>query len=379
MRVLHLHRIRGISGSERHLLTLLPALRERGVDARFLGLDDTRTGDPSAFYSELERLDVPCARVPAPRDLSPLLAARAVARVRGQRPDVVHTHLVHADVYGAVAAAAAGSVLVSTKHNDDPFRAGAFRVVERLLARRSARVVAITEALARFNVDRVGLPARKLAVVRYGLDAAPVETGTRPSVRDDVRLLLSVGRLVPQKGHDVTLRALAELRAEHADVELAILGEGVERAALEALASDLGVSEALHLPGDVDNVGDWLARADVFLHAARWEGFGLVLLEAMLAARPVVAAGVSSIPELVVDRETGRVVPAEDPGALAAATLPLLDDDGARRRLGDAGRRRAIDEFSVARMADATVAVYEDAVARRRATSRMRSAQDSTV
>lgn len=377
MRVLHVHRIRSISGSERHLLTLLPALRERGVDARFLGLDDTR-GNASPFYRELEELGVPFARAAAPRDLSPLLAARVISRVRAERPDVVHTHLVHADVYGAVAAASAGAVLISTKHNDDPFRVGPFRFVERLLARRAAQIIAVTEALVRFNVERVGVPAAKLAVVRYGLDAAPPETGVRPAVRDDARLLLSIGRLVPQKGHDVTVRALAELRSRHADVELAILGEGEERAALEALASELVVREALHLPGNLDNVGDWLARADVYVHAARWEGFGLVLLEAMLAARPVVAVGVSSIPELVVDGETGFVVPPEDPRALATAIARLLDDDDARRRLGDSGRHRALERFSVARMADETVAVYEDALRVRRATPRIRSAQDST-
>ena len=85
----------------------------------------------------------------------------------------MHTHLVHADVYGALGARR----LVSTKHNDDPFRAGAFRFVERALARRASRVIAITEALARFQVERVGLPADKLEVIHYGLDDAAAGVG----------------------------------------------------------------------------------------------------------------------------------------------------------------------------------------------------------
>src|SRR5919201_2462460 len=127
MRILHVHRIGGIGGSERHLLTLLPALADRGADVRFLGLDDPSRA-PEPFY---EQLAVPYERVPAPRDVDPLLAVRVARAVRRSRADVVHTHLVHADVYGALAARR----LVSTKHNDDPFRTGPFRFVERAIAR----------------------------------------------------------------------------------------------------------------------------------------------------------------------------------------------------------------------------------------------------
>ena len=172
MKVLHVHRIGGIGGSERHLLTLLPALAERGLDVSFLGLDDpSRAPDP--FY---EQLPVPFVRVPAPRDLDPALAWRVTRAVGAARPDIVHTHLVHADVYGALN----GRTLVSTKHNDDPFRAGAFRFIERALARRASRVIAITHALARFQVERVGLPADKVEVIHYGLDHLPPAWGTNP-------------------------------------------------------------------------------------------------------------------------------------------------------------------------------------------------------
>ena len=128
MRVAHVHRIRGIGGSERHLLTLLPALAERGVEPVLVGLDDP-AWDPADFYGALT---VPAIRIPSPRDVDPLLLARLL---RSLRADVVHTHLVHADVYGGVAAKLRGERLVSTKHNDDPFRLGPFRHVERGLAR----------------------------------------------------------------------------------------------------------------------------------------------------------------------------------------------------------------------------------------------------
>jgi glycosyltransferase involved in cell wall biosynthesis len=356
LRVLHIHRIGGIGGSERHLLTLLPALADRGVDVRFLGLDDpARAPDP--FY---EQLRVPYDRLRARRDVDPLLAARVARAVRRVRPDVVHTHLVHADVYGVLAA----RTLVSTKHNDDPFRAGPFRFVERLLVRRAARVIAITEALARFQVERVGIPAEKLVIIPYGLDDLPEPWGENPPdpVRPGARVLLAVCRLEEQKGVDVAVRALAHARGRQLDAELVVLGEGPERPRLEALARERGVP--VHLPGRVPDVAVWLRSAEVLVHPVRWEGFGLAVLEAMLAGLPVVASRVSSLPELVADGETGVLVPPDDPEALATGIERALE---ARARLGAAGRRRARERFSVARMADATLAVYEETLSRRRA------------
>ena len=349
MRVLHIHRIGGIGGSERHLLTLLPALAERGVDVRFLGLDDPSRA-PEPFY---EQLSVPFERIPAPRDVDPILALRVARAVR--KAALVHTHLVHADVYGALGARR----LVSTKHNDDPFRTGPFRHLERLLTRRAGRVVAITHSLARFLVERVGLPQDKLTTIHYGLDELPRAWGRNDPapVADDARVLLAVCRLEPQKGVDVAIRALPEVRAHHPDAELVVLGEGPDRPTLARLADDLGVP--VHLLGRVPDVAAWLRRAELLVHPARWEGFGLVLLEAMLARLPVVAAAVSSIPEIVVDGETGILVPPDDPVALAEALVALLDDPG---DYGFAGRRRAREEFSVARMADRTLEVYRAVV-----------------
>ena len=339
MRALHVHRIGGIGGSERHLLMLLPALAERGVDVGFLGLDDpARAPDP--FY---EALTVPYERVPAPRDVDPLLAWRVRRAVRGA--DLVHTHLVHADVYGALGARR----LVSTKHNDDPFRAGAFRFVERALAHRAARVIAITNSLARFQVERVGLPAGKVEVIHYGLDELPEAWGTNPPdpVPPDVRVLLCVCRLEPQKGVDVAIRALAHIP----DAHLVVLGEGSQRAELEAIAG-----ERVYMPGRVPDVAAWLRRADVLVHPARWEGFGLALLEGMLASLPVVATRVSSIPEVVADGVTGLLVPPDDPSALAEALNRVLANPAG---YGQRGLERARSAFSVAKMADRTLSVYE--------------------
>ena len=343
MKVVHVHRIGGIGGSERHLLTLLPALAERGVDVSFVGLDNPR-GAPDPFYAEL---GVPYERLACRWDFD----ARLVRQLQGalRAADVVHTHLVHADVHGALAGRGA---LVSTKHNDDPFRLGAYRYVERLLTRRSRRVIAISESLARFTIDRVGLPARKVEVVRYGLDDLPRAWGENPGLDlpEGARVLLCVARLAPQKGVDVAVRALTLVRREHPEAVLVVLGEGPERPHL--------VGDGVHLPGRVGDVAWWYRRADVVVHPARWEGFGIALLEAMLAAKPVVATRVSSAPEIVEDGRTGLLVPVDDAGTLATAASSLLADPARAEALGQAGLERARAEFSVARMAERTLAVY---------------------
>ena len=342
MRVAHVHKMRGIGGSERHLLTLLPALAERGLDVVFVGLDDP-DWDPSDFY---DALAVPALRLRADALVLPRL-------LRSLDADIVHTHLVHADVLGGLTARIRGATLVSTKHNDDPFRLGVFRYVERGVTRLADHIVAITDSLRRFTVEQVGVPAAKVETIHYGLDALPAAWGENPpdDVPHDARIVLSTARLVAQKGVDQAVRALAELPA---DAVLVVLGEGPERASLERLARELGVAERVFLPGRVPDVAAWLRRAAVYVQPSRWEGFGLSVLEAMQAALPVVATRVSSLPELVVDGETGLLVPVDDAAALAGAIADALDRPG----LGAAGRTRAQTEFSVARMADLTADLY---------------------
>jgi glycosyltransferase involved in cell wall biosynthesis len=346
--------MRGIGGSERHLLALLPALQAVGIEPAFVGLDDP-AWDAEPFYEALG--EIPVVRLRARGDVEAGLPWQLARALRRLRPDVVHTHLVHADVYGAFATTAP---LVSTKHNDDPFRTGAFRHVERLLALRAKRIVAITQSLKRFLVDRAGLPERKIDVVHYGLDEVPHAwaAGGTPTVSEDATVLLSVSRLVEQKGVDVAIRALPAVLERRPGTVLVVLGEGPERERLTALARELGVGAAVHLPGRVGDVAAWYRRADVLVHTARWEGFGLAILEGMLAGLPVVAGRVSSVPELVVDGATGVLVSPDDPRALAAGVLEALQR---AEELGRAGRARARAEFSVERMARRTIEVYERA------------------
>ena len=362
MKVLHATKVQGIGGAEQHLLTLLPALRARGIDARFLSLDAGK--DAAHFHRALDDRSVPWSRVACGSDISPRLAASFSAAVRRERPDILHTHMVHADIYGSVAAHALRVPFVSTRHNDDRYLLGPFRFVDRAFMSGVAAIIAISEAVRDFHV-RAGLPAAKLATIHYGLDELPAATSEltpdEAGVPADVPLVLAIGRLIEQKDHATLLDAFAQVRREHSDARLAILGWGRLEAATRDRARALGLDGAVYLPGRVEPSA-WLARADVFAHTSRWEGFGIVLLEAMLAGLPVVATRVSAIPEIVIDGETGVLAPAGDAEAVAAAVSALLGDVERRQVLGAAGRRRAQQEFSVSRMTERTISVYESAL-----------------
>lgn len=352
-------KVQGIGGAEQHLLALLPALRERGVDARLLSLDGGL--DAARFHRALDDRDIPWTRVRCGAHVSPRLAAAVAARVRSERPDLVHTHMVHADAYGSLAARLVQTPFVSTRHNDDRYLLGPFRYVDRALMAGAKRIIAISDAVRVFHIA-AGLPAAKLETIHYGLDGLPTAPSeTTPEARGiepHVPLLLAIGRLIEQKDHDTLLRAFAGIRSSHPAARLAILGWGPLEARIRELAQRLELGDSVLVLGRVEP-RDWLERADIFIHTSRWEGFGIVLLEAMLASLPVVATRVSAIPEIVVDGETGLLADAGDAQTLAEHARALLDDPERGRRLGANGLRRAHADFSVARMTDRTLSVYQ--------------------
>ncbi|MBY0336076.1 MAG: glycosyltransferase family 4 protein [Acetobacteraceae bacterium] len=206
-----------------------------------------------------------------------------------------------------------------------------------------------------------GMDPARLRVIPNGIDPARlrpsggdvrVECGIAP----DAPVIATIGSLIPRKGHDVLLRALVQLPG----VTLLVGGEGPQRAELEALAAAFGVAERVRFLGQVDDVAKVIQAADIFALASRHESFGLVLAEAGWFGRPVVAARSGGIAEVVAEGETGLLVPRDDPAALAAALGRLLADPAMRARMGEAGRARVEQRFTVGRMADGFEAAYAE-------------------
>ena len=357
-RVLHLAKIAGISGAEAHLLSLLPQLRRRGWDVRMLMLHEHEPG-ARGFARELERRGVGVDDIPLAADVDPLAFLRLSAYVARRRPAILHTHLVHGDVYGQVVGSLAGVPLrLSTKHGFNEFREGrGFALADRTVAGLAHVHVAISRGLARYLAQTEGFREETFEIVHYGIEAGP-----EPAPYDGSRLnLLCVGRLIPIKGHIVLLRAFAQARAEVPGLTLELAGRGVLDPALRALAKELGVDDGVRFLGFVSPVADAIERAAGVVAPSLGEGFGLVALEAMERARPVVAARIGGLGELVVDGETGFLVPPAEVEPLARAMVALAQDPERAAELGRAGRRRALTTFAEERCVERTELLYRSA------------------
>ena len=363
MRVLHVAKVTGIAGAENHLLALLPALRALGVDAEVVLLQE-----PGRPVAQLVRAflaaGVPTFELAINMDLDPWLVGRLARLVRSRGAHAVHTHGVHADLYGRLCLQGLdGVLLLQTRHNDDRFRRlWIMRLLNQWLARRCVRIVAISDAVREFVCAVEGIPPRKVERIYYGLDAAPA-----PQNVVDLRTELGwagapligfVGRLTGQKGVDVLLNAFAIVHRALPTARLLLIGDGPQRAALAALAGGLQISAAVHFAGWREDARTQMAALNVLAIASRWEGFGLVTLEAMQAGVAVVASRVSALPEIVLDGETGLLVPAANAAKLAAALLALLQDPQRAMQLGENGRLRAAQLFTVKQMAVQHAALY---------------------
>jgi len=362
--VLHLQKVAGISGSEAHLLSLLPRLKERGWDVRFLMLHEYEEGAWD-FARELKARGIPLDAIPLAADVDPVAFVKIAAYLARNRPTILHTHLVHADVYGQLTGALTGvPVRVSTKHGFNEFRENrGFALGDRAIASLAHTHIAISRGLARYLEEVEGFDGESFEVVHYGIEP---DGSPRPYLGREPRLLC-VGRLIPIKGQIVLLRAFADARRVLPSLRLDIAGRGPLEPALRALAKELGVENAVHFLGYVAPVQRAIEDVAIVVVPSMGEGFGMVALEAMERARPVIAAEIGGLGELVEDGVTGLLVPAGEAEPLTRAIVRLGGDLPLAAEMGEAGRRRALEQFLQERCTDRTELLYEEALNGRRA------------
>ncbi|MEN9207706.1 MAG: glycosyltransferase family 4 protein [Gloeomargarita sp. GMQP_bins_120] len=360
VKILHIQRAGPIAGAERHLLQLLSGLQRRGYSVTFLALTKPHEA-PSALTQALIAQGIPVIDQRIYTEFEPQILPRICRIIRRGGYDIVHTHLLYADLYGALAARWAGKVkIVCTRHNDNPYRR--YWPMRPLIAWNTCwmdHVIVISEHLKAFNMKYQRVPAHKITVIPYGYTPSPLVERPCWPWEPEALVIGMVGRLVPQKSHATALRAFPLIHRQVPQARLVILGDGPLRPSLMALADRLRITPYVQFLGYQPDAAQWMAGFDIFLHTSLHEGFGLVLLEAMAARRPIVATRVGAIPEIVVHGQTGLLVPPGDPQALAQAVSQLLLDGSLRRQLGEAGYQRLLREFSVEKMLDRTVGVYE--------------------
>ncbi|MBE0691300.1 MAG: glycosyltransferase [Anaerolineae bacterium] len=368
MRVTHLIKAVGIAGAERHLLTLIPGLHARAVDTDLILLvEPERMLDEYVQLMETEGISV--ERRLIRRHFDPTLIPWLIVRLRQRKPDILHTHLIHADLYGTLAAQFAGVRVVTSRHNDDPFRAKSpYRQILQFLWHLTDAGIAISSAVARFSIETEGAPADKLNTIHYGIvhrqhevdkKAARAELRQELQLPPDALVIGIISRLIAQKGIDDGLHAFKLVLDDFPDAHLVIAGDGALRQTLGMEAERLQLSSHVHFLGWRSNALHVMAALDVFLMPSLWEGFGLTLLEAMSVSVPIVATTVSAIPEIVAHQETGLLVPPHDVKSLADSLILLLGDSALRQHMGMLGEDRLETFFSADRMIDQILAVYQ--------------------
>jgi glycosyltransferase involved in cell wall biosynthesis len=359
VKVLHMQKVAGISGSEAHLISLLPRLRERGWDVRLLMLHEHEPG-AFDFARELTARGVPLDSIPLSADVDPVAFLRLLGYLSRHRPEILHTHLVHAEAYGQIAGLLARvPVRITTKHGFNEFREGRlFALGDRTVASLAHVHIAISRGLARYLADTEGFDEGSFEIVHYGI--SPREEPKPYSGK--IPRLLCVGRLIPIKGHVVLLRALAEAKKEVPDLELDIAGRGPMEPGLKALARELGIGDSVRFLGYVSPIQQAIEDSAIVVVPSMGEGFGMVALESMERARPVIAAEIGGLGELVKHGDTGLLVPPGEAEPFARAIVELARDLPRAARMGAAGRARALDEFLEQRCTDRTELLYRESL-----------------
>lgn len=365
MKVLHIFKITGVSGSENHLLTLLPGLAKRGLELVVIML--VEPGNRVQEFSDiLEKSGIRFFRVKIGFHIS-IPAFLMVKRIiKKEMPDIVHTHLIHGDFYGTLAASQLGiKRIITSKHNDDNFRRmKLMRIFNRYFNRKAEKVIAISQALGDFCEEFEHVDSKKIEVIRYGLDEFSSRLRDR-SLRKKLGyqpqdiLFGIIARLTEQKGHVYLLKAFREVNAKYPRAKLLVVGSGELRTKLEEMVSDLNLNDQVKFLGRRDDTPDIYNALDVFIHPSIWEGFGLVFLEAMSFSLPVIATRVSAIPEVVMDGDTGILVSPRNVPELTTAMLWMIENPDNRLKMGEQGKERVKRMFPVNMMVDKVIHVYE--------------------
>ncbi|PTQ53820.1 MAG: Exopolysaccharide biosynthesis glycosyltransferase EpsF [Hydrogenibacillus schlegelii] len=349
-----------------HVLELLRSFRDRAEV--HLGVGEDRDG---FLIEEARRLGVEVHLLkhlvhPVRPDKDLRALTEMMALLRRVRPHLIHAHSSKAGFLGRIVARALGVKSVFTAHGwafTEGVPEGRKRLalaMERLAGRLGDRVIAVSKYDRALALRHQVVPEDRIRVIWNGVP----DVSFRSSPEVSPPKMVMVARFAPPKDHTLLLRALSGLRDLPWSLDL--VGDGPLLLEVRALADGLGLEGRVRFLGTRRDVAQILASAQVFVLASRWEGLPLSILEAMRAGLPVVATDVGGVREAVIDGRTGYLIPRGDQERLQERLKQLILNHELRAQMGTAGRRRYEKHFTIERMVEKTLAVYEDVVARRR-------------
>jgi glycosyltransferase involved in cell wall biosynthesis len=370
--VLHIDTEHGWRGGERQALWLAGELARRGHRS-FVA---TRAGEPLAQRAGEAGLQVVLCNPFG--ELDPRAALQLRSTIKRERIDVVHAHTAHAVALGALATIGTHTPMVVARRVDFPLRSNAGT---RWKYGRAAAIIAVSEAVRRVLVQG-GINPSLVTVIPDGVDmhrlVAPASTETLVNLglQEGAPTVVQVAQLVGHKDPINFVRAVAHARRIVPNLQALLVGDGPLRTEVAREIHTLMLDGAIHLAGYRTDADSLLAAADVVALSSREEGMGSVLLDALAFGRRVAATRAGGIPEVIVDGESGLLADVRDPEGLGAAIARLITDRELATRFASRSRERAA-EFSVERMTDRTIEVYERVIEGAAVTSRTRRASES--
>jgi glycosyltransferase involved in cell wall biosynthesis len=392
IRVLRVIARLNVGGPALHVAYLSAGLQERGYETTLVAGELARGEESMAFVAESRGVEVRAVSE-LRRQVSPfrdvVAAFRLAGLIRSTRPDVVHTHTAKAGAVGRVAVVLSGirprPVVVHTFHGHvlrgyfGPLTAWGFRLLERILARTTDALVAVSPQV-RDDLVRLGVaPADKFVVVRLGIELEE-RVGGNGDARERTRRLLGIpddrfvvgwmGRMTAVKRTDDVLLALKGLHERGVPAALCLVGDGPDRDQLEERAHELGIARDCFSLGYQDAVAEWYAAFDAMILPSANEGTPVSVIESLAAGRPVVATDVGGVSDVVRDGVDGFLVEAADVDALADRLQELAADPERRRAMGEAGRERVLHRYAVARLVDDVDRLYRALLEARQSRSR---------
>lgn len=361
MRVLYVDLEREWRGGQSQALLTLLGLRERELQVELVAASDsplaTRSREAGIAVQEVARFGL---RVQAAAKIRKLLAHQTF--------DLAHLNEPHALTAAWLAGAHKKLPLLLSRRIGFPLRKG---WVTRARYAAIERFVANSKNVAQSLID-CGIASQRISIVNEGVEIRALPS---PEQRDDARnhwgvkkdefLFGCVSVFVPEKGQRHLIEALATVRKSHPEARILLAGDGPCRSQLEALAKQLGQSDAVVFPGFVNDVAKVYDALDAFAFPSEFEGLGTALQTAMAAGLPSISTSRGALAE-VVDRDRTALVVEPNGKEFAAAMLRLMTDAHLRKKLGEAGRAAVQDQFSAERMVDGTIRVYEDVLKKRR-------------
>jgi len=370
MRVMFLSTSMGMGGADKQLLSAAQLMHAQGHDVCIVSLTELGPMGLEARGQGIRTESLDMRRgVPDPRGL-----IRLIRLVRAWKPDVLHSHMVHANLMArAVRLFARVPVIVSTIHNiyeGGPLWMAAYRVSNGLVD----HMTIISEAAADRFVKEGIVPRELLTCVPNGVDTErfrQVAPGTREALRssigvDDRFVWLAVGRFEIAKDYPNMLHAFAQVCQRDSNAVLLLVGHGSLQQETESLAQSLGLGDRIRFLGVRSDVPEVMAAADGYVMSSAWEGMPIALLEAGAAGLPIVATRVGGNHEVVRDGESGFLVPPRDAAALGQAMLRLMEQAPERRRdMGERGREHVRVHYGLGRVVERWQDLYRQVSVRK--------------